>query len=205
MLITVDPADPDAPDNDTAKRGMFEARKRVFVDLLGWKLPVLAGHYEVDQFDDAHARYLILTDARQRHLASARLLPTVRPHILDSLFAELCTDPPPRGPRIYEITRFCLERNQNAASRREARDTLVHALARHALANGISHYTGVAELGWLRQILAFGWRCHPLGLPRRIDGKLLGALQIEISAETPALLSAAGIRATPPTLQAEAA
>ena len=54
-------------------RAMFAARKAVFIDLLGWDLPVLAGQYEMDQFDDEHARYLILSD-NDDHLASARLL-----------------------------------------------------------------------------------------------------------------------------------
>lgn len=204
MLITVDPASKAA---DAAMRGMFEARKRVFVDLLGWDLPVLAGRYEVDQFDDAHARYLILTDRDHRHLASARLLPTTRPHILGDLFAELCEGAPPQGPNIYEITRFCLERSASAQRRRDARNQLVSALADYALANGITAYTGVAEIGWLQQILAFGWRCRPLGMPKQIDGMVLGALRIEITPETPALLAAAGIYASPAdtVIEAEAA
>src|SRR3546814_12577576 len=45
---------------DAVLAAMFEARKRVFVDLLGWDVPVLAGRFEVDQFDDVHARYLVL-------------------------------------------------------------------------------------------------------------------------------------------------
>ena len=65
---------------------MFEARKRVFVDLLGWDVPVLAGRFEVDQFDDPHARYLVLTDSDGRHLGSARMLDTTRPHILGELY-----------------------------------------------------------------------------------------------------------------------
>jgi acyl-homoserine lactone synthase len=204
MLITVDPASNAA---DAAMRGMFEARKRVFVDLLGWDLPVLAGRYEVDQFDDAHARYLILTDREHRHLASARLLPTTRPHILGDLFAELCEDAPPQGPHIYEITRFCLERSASAQRRRDARNQLVSALADYALANGITAYTGVAEIGWLQQILAFGWRCRPLGMPKQIDGMVLGALRIEITPATPALLAAACVYARPADtiIEAEAA
>lgn len=203
MLITVDPASNAA---DAAMRGMFEARKRVFIDLLGWDLPVLAGRYEVDQFDDVHARYLILTDPAHRHLASARLLPTTRPHILGDLFAELCEGAPPSGPTIYEITRFCLERSSSAQRRRDVRDRLVSALADYALANGITAYTGVAEIGWLQQILAFGWRCRPLGAPRQINGMTLGALRIEITPDTPALLAAAGIHARPSdTFIAEAA
>ena len=77
-------------------RGMFEARKRVFVDLLGWDVPVIDGRYEVDQFDDHHATYLVVTDDAGEHRASARLLPTTRPHILDSFFGALC-----EGDRAY--------------------------------------------------------------------------------------------------------
>jgi acyl-homoserine lactone synthase len=48
-------------------------------------------------------------------------------------------------------------------------------------------------MGWLQQILAFGWHCRPLGLPRVAEGKMLGALAIDITEETPALLAANGI------------
>ncbi|MEN3746066.1 acyl-homoserine-lactone synthase [Sphingomonas sp. HF-S3] len=181
--------------SDAAMRAMFEARKRVFIDLLGWDLPVLAGKYEVDRYDDVHARYLILTDAHQNHLASARLLPTTRPHILGDLFAELCDVPPPRGPGTFEITRFCLERNLRAHERRRWRGALVAALAHYALDHGITTYTGVAEQAWLDQILQFGWQAEPLGRPRRIDTMMLAALRIDIAADTPALLAANGIRA----------
>ena len=178
------------PEKESLLQAMFEARKQVFVDLLKWDVPVLEGRYEIDQFDDDHAVYLIVADAAGGHLGSARLLPTTRPHILDSLFPSLCAGEPPRSPDCFEITRFCLGRNQNARQRFETRNRLVSALAQYALENGISTYTGVAELGWLQQILAFGWRCRPLGLPRTINGRTLGALRIDIDSETPALLAA---------------
>ncbi|HWU72384.1 MAG TPA: acyl-homoserine-lactone synthase, partial [Sphingomonas sp.] len=50
MLHMVDPFDP-AEEREVLRR-MFEARKEVFVDLLGWDVPVLDGRYEIDQFDD---------------------------------------------------------------------------------------------------------------------------------------------------------
>lgn len=181
------------PASDGVLRAMFAARKQVFVDLLKWDVPVIEGAYEVDQFDDSHATYLVLADREGRHLASTRLLPTTRPHILDSFYAELCEEEPPRGPEVYEVTRFCLDRSLTARERREARDTLVTALADHALANGITAYTAIAEMPWFQQILAFGWRCRPLGLPQLIDWTMLVALRIEIDAETPAQLAAAGI------------
>ncbi len=173
---------------------MFAARKRVFVDLLKWDVPVLNGQFEVDQFDDQHATYLVLADDGGCHLGSARLLPTTRPHILDSVFAELCADTPPRGTTVREITRFCLDRDRTARERRVIRDTLVYALVDHALAHGITTYSAVAELGWYSQILAFGWHCRPLGAPVSSGGTALAALAIDISAGTPALLARAGLR-----------
>uniref|UniRef100_UPI00082FA2B3 acyl-homoserine-lactone synthase n=1 Tax=Sphingomonas mali TaxID=40682 RepID=UPI00082FA2B3 len=155
MLFT---QDDDSAASDAVMRAMFEARKRVFVDLLGWDLPVLAGRFEIDQYDDAHARYLILADAGHNHLASARLLPTTRPHILGDLFPHLCDAPSPSGPDTWEITRFCLDRSLRAPARRHWRDALVTALACYALEHGITTYTGVAEQAWLDQVLRFGWR-----------------------------------------------
>lgn len=180
------------PHAEPALRAMFAARKRVFVDLLGWNVPVLDGCYEVDQFDDARAEYLIVASGG-RHAASARLLQTTRPHLLDTLFPQLCAGEPPRGAGVREITRFCLDPAVGALARREARNVLVSGLVEHALASGIDTYTGVAEMAWLQQILAFGWRCRPLGLPRPVGGRLLGALAIEITSETPALIAANGI------------
>lgn len=195
MMLIVD--DTNRMHERVALRGMFEARKQVFIDLLGWDLPVLADRYEVDQFDNAHATYLILTDPERRHLASARLLPTDRPGILTSLFPDLCDEAPPSGPDVLEITRFCLSRGLRAAERRVVRNMLVTAIAQFGVANGVRCYTGVAELPWLQQILGFGWTCAPLGLPRAYEGKMLGALRIEIEPDTLDKLAATGVFCEP--------
>jgi acyl-homoserine lactone synthase len=176
-----------------ALTSMFEARKQVFVDLLEWDVPVVDGRLEVDQYDDRHAAYLIVANSDGGHLGSARLLQTTRPHILADLYPELCAGPVPRGAQTLEITRFCLGRNQRAPKRRDTRNRLVSALVTFALERGIERYTGVAEVGWLQQILAFGWDCSPLGAPRELGGRMLGALAIAITAETPALLAQNGI------------
>ncbi|MEQ7874244.1 acyl-homoserine-lactone synthase [Sphingomonas sp. ASV193] len=185
------------PLEDRALAAMFEARKQVFVDLLRWDLPVLDGRFEVDEFDDRHAVYLIVSDRDGGHLGSARLLPTTRPYLLATHFPSLCASLP-CAPDSWEITRFCLDRRLAAPQRRAVRDQLVSGLARHALEHGIQTYYGVAELPWLQQILAFGWRCDPAGLPRAIGSRKLGALRISIDEETPALLAANGIGETAP-------
>jgi N-acyl-L-homoserine lactone synthetase len=169
---------------DAALRAMFTARKEVFIDLLKWDLPVLAGAYELDQFDDPDAEYLILIDAAGQHRASARLLQTDRRHLLGDLYPHLCDGPVPSGPNVREITRFCLDRNQTASERRSARNQLVTALAEHALRRGITDYTGVAELAWLTQILRFGWQCMPLGRVVREGSRSLAGLHIRIDDRT---------------------
>lgn len=181
------------PTPDGVLRSMFAARKSVFVDLLKWDVPVIEDAYEVDQFDDEHATYLVLADADHAHLASARLLPTTRPHILGDFYTELCDTPPPQGPDIFEITRFCLDRRLSAADRRCVRDELITGLVDHALSAGITRYVAIAATGWFQQMLGFGWRCQPLGNPVTIEGVSLTALSIEIDAETPTRLAAAGI------------
>lgn len=180
-------------DEAGALRAMFEARKEVFVDLLKWDLPVLAGKFEVDQFDDPNAEYLILLEDGVRHRASARLLRTDRPHLLGGLYPHLCAGPVPVGPTIREITRFCLDRHQRAIARRSARNQLVTALVEYALHQGIAEYTGVAEQDWFEQIRNFGWKCKSLGQPFRHDGRALVALHIHIDQETPELLRAGGV------------
>lgn len=185
---------------EEAMRAMFAARKQVFVDLLGWDLPVLEDRFEIDQFDTAAARYLILLGPEGEHRASARLLPTTAPHILGTLYPHLCDGKVPRDTSIMEISRFCLDRNQDAVSRLSSRNQLVTALVDHALREGIGLYTGVAELGWLAQILRFGWDCRPLGEPAGDRGSKIGALAITIDDGTRPSLERTGIY-TPLALQ----
>ena len=174
-------------------RSMFEERKRVFVDLLRWDVPVVAGRYEIDQFDNDRAVYIVIADAEGEHLASARLLPTTGDHILGTIFSELCEQAPPQGGAILEITRFCLARRLRARERLEVRNRLVSALVEYALCNHIGSYTGVAEWSWFQQILSFGWVCRPLGTPGSTSGRCLGALQIDIDGRTREQLQASGI------------
>ncbi len=193
------------PNEKDVLRAMFRARKQVFVDLLKWDVPVLEGQYEIDAFDNRDAEYLIVAGDDGRHLGSARLLKTTGAHILKNLFPMLCAGEVPAGPGIVEITRFCLDRNQHALDRRRTRDRLVSSMVTFALERGIHTYTGVAEMAWLQQILAFGWSCRPLGVPQQLECGLLGALAIEIDANTPVLLEANGIWASEPLCSFELA
>lgn len=184
--IVPDPADP-------VLRAMFAARKRVFVDLLGWDVPVLGDTYEIDQFDTRHATYLVIGGEDHSHRASARVLPTDRNHILADLFPALCDGRVPRGTDVREITRFCIDPLLSRKERLDVRNELVSALADFALEQGIARYTAVASRAWSDKIARFGWRCSALGPVCRIGDEDLVALQIDIDRETPRLLARSGI------------
>ena len=172
---------------------MFRERRRIFVDLLGWNLPVSPTGCEIDQFDDPFASYLIAVDDDGQHLGSMRLLPTNRPHILSSLFSCLADHGVPQGPAIREITRLCLAQRLRTCERLRVRNQLISAMVDHALRRGIEALTGVVRPSFRTSVLAMGWRAEALGPERCIDSMPLGAFRIDLDADTPELLRATGI------------
>ncbi|HEX7822005.1 MAG TPA: acyl-homoserine-lactone synthase [Sphingobium sp.] len=185
--------------------GMFRDRKRVFVDLLKWDVPVVGDH-ERDQFDDEYAEYVIICDPiTGAHEGSMRLLRTDRPHILGDLFPMLCEEGAPRGPQYRELTRLCLSPRLKARHRLRVRNRLFTSLVEYGLMTGIIGYTGVAEMGWYQQLLALGWRCTPLGLPQKIGQDTLAALLAHVEVDTINLLRAAGTYDSGPIDLAQAA
>lgn len=172
---------------------MYQERKRVFIDLLRWDLPALDGRYEIDQFDTPSTIYLIMARSDGTHLGSLRLLPTTKPNVLGSIFPCLCDAEPPQAANIWEISRLCLSRSIRADERREVRDRLATAVTLFALENRIRAYCCVADMPWFSQLLSFGWRCEPLGLPQALPCGTLGALLIHIDDETPELMQKADV------------
>lgn len=171
---------------------MFRDRKRVFVDILRWDVPT-SGPYEKDQFDDDEAEYFIICDhVSGQHFGSMRILRTDRPHILGSIFPQLCETDLPTGPEYRELTRLCLSPSLRARDRLHVRNRLFTSLVEYALLNGIEGYTGVAEIGWYSQLLALGWKCTPLGLPQDVNGEMLAAVLAHISPDTINLFRATG-------------
>jgi acyl-homoserine lactone synthase len=164
---------------------MHEDRRRIFVDSLKWEIPVVDGRFEIDQFDNDDAVYLLALDAKKEtHLGSVRLLPSSKPHLLGDVFPMLCDNGVPRGEDIWEITRLCTAPQLRGREAWLARSYLAVGMVEFALLYGISRYTCVAETSWLSSIMAVGWECEPLGLPQEINGESIGALMINISPAT---------------------
>jgi len=182
-----------APENRPLLQSMFADRKRLFVDLFGWEVPVVGDRYEMDQFDNADTIYLIVADDNGGHAASIRLFPSTRPHMLNTLFQHLCPFGVPVGDSTWESTRLCLPQRHGAQRRRILRNMLFSAMVDVALERGIERYTGVIPDPFRKEVLAMGWQAEPLGPAVRIPGGPIGAFLIHIRPDTPERLGWTGV------------
>lgn len=191
MILTVENCT--TPLANRAVEGMFADRKLLFVDLFGWNVPIVDGRFERDQFDTPDAIYLIAIDDYGEHQASLRLLPTDRPHMLNTVFAELCPLGVPAGPKIWESTRLCLPQRHGADQRRNLRNALITAMVDVALARGVIRYTGVLPEAFRKEVLAMGWRGEVLGPAVRMPGGAVGAFSVHIDPDTPERMRWSGV------------
>jgi acyl-homoserine lactone synthase len=173
--------------------GMFEDRRRLFVDLFKWEIPVVDGRFEIDQFDTPDTIYIVAADAAGDHAASLRLMPSTRPHMLAVVFPHLCPGGVPVGRTIWESTRLCLPQRHGSELRKIYRNRLISAMVDFALARGIDRLTGVLPDPFRREVLAMGWVAEALGPPLRIEGGPIGAFAAHVGHDTPERLGWTGV------------
>ena len=170
---------------------MHQDRKLVFVDQLGWRLPVRGSWLEVDEFDNELAVYLMARSPDGSHQGSLRLLPTVSRNMLGSLFHKLCVQKPPEREDCWEISRLVTRPlGAPGMSVLKVHRLLALALIEFAQLNAISAYTLVIDADRVPLVLSLGWKVRPLGLPTCLEGKTLQALQICIEASSLARMRA---------------
>lgn len=150
---------------------MHRHRRAVFVDRLGWRLRVV-GDLEIDQYDREDTIYLLVKrPPDEQLLASVRLLPTDRPHLMSEVFPHLCESGVPSGSSIWEASRFCT--NPVLRDRRERLEQLwqiICAVMETALLFGVGKVTFVANRTLLPLAMDCGWDAAALG-PTVPDGK----------------------------------
>jgi acyl-homoserine lactone synthase len=150
---------------------MYRQRKQVFVDRLGWNIPVVQD-MEIDRYDRDETIYLIAKAALDAPvLASVRLLPTVGPHLMSDVFPSACDGGPPCGPSIWEVSRFCIAPDVHSCRARIGLVwDIVCGVTETALRFGIEHVTFATNGALLPLVLECGWQAEPLG-PTLPDGE----------------------------------
>ncbi len=164
---------------------MGNYRHRVFVQKLGWQLQC-EGELEYDQFDRDDTVYVIATDEEESVVGTARLLPTVRPYLLDTVFPQLMGGLPlPASDDVWELSRFAavdFKAVSSSAIRQFSSPVAVGLLReslRCAAALGTKRLITVSPLGIERLLQRNGFRAHRAAPPVVVDGSPLFACWIE--------------------------
>lgn len=164
---------------------VFRFRHSIFVDEKGWMDLRQPDGLERDRFDDVHAIHQICLRGDDI-VGYQRLLPTTRPHLLSDVLTDLCHRRPPRGPRVFEWTRFCV-----APGSREMRpraDGPFLELAQGVVEWGMAHRvdTVTVAIDWRLMVIAMQLRffVRPLGFPKRIGRDQVVALRMSFNRET---------------------
>ncbi len=164
---------------DAGNRGHFAAdisamhrqRKAVFVDRAGWKVPVVAD-LEIDRYDLLEdTRYLLAKgEPYGPLLASARLLTTAGPHLMQELYPASYRAALPSGPGVWEISRYCTDPGIRGRSKRLGYlwETIC-AVMELGMAHGIDRVIFAANRALLPLALECGWDAATVG-PTLTDG-----------------------------------
>jgi acyl homoserine lactone synthase len=181
--------------SDDVDAALAQYRHEVFVEQLGWDLPLADNRFERDQYDRDDTVYVVARDESDTICGCARLLPTTRPYLLRDVFPFLLAPdmPAPEAPDVWELSRF-------AASPRTAGDESASWAVRPMLASvvacaaqlGARQLIGVTFASMERLFRRIGVHAHRAGPAQRIDGRMVVACWIDIDGQT---FDALGLRA----------
>lgn len=163
-------------------------RHKIFIEKLGWQLPVEAGR-ERDQFDGEDTIYVLNRQAGGAICGCARLLPTTRPYLLSEVFPHLLAGAEvPRSPEVWELSRFSSDGLGagvfGADAMAENTRTLLRAVVKTAMAQGARRLITVSPLGIDRILRRMGVNARFAAPPQRVDGKPVFACWIELDRKT---------------------
>lgn len=149
---------------------MFVMRWFVAIKELGWTLPDASNEFDKDAYDHDETIYFIDLDQDKNVIGTARLNPTLRPHLLSDIFPQLCNlNGVPKGKTVYEYSRFLVKKT--GVPRREYARSQAHislSVAEYCLAAGIT------QLSWVTYKRSYPlalrmWKTEPLGLPQYFE------------------------------------
>ncbi|RJF92106.1 acyl-homoserine-lactone synthase [Noviherbaspirillum saxi] len=174
------------------ERALAEYRHKIFIERLGWPLPVADG-VERDQFDNPDTVYVMTREPEGAICGCARLLPTTEPYLLSDVFPHLMGGVPvPHSPDVWELSRFAAAAIDPDSSFDTAGNTrsLLAAAVKCAAERGAKRLVTVSPLGIERLLHRMGVHAHRAGPPMLADNKPIFACWIEIDERT---LNALGV------------
>jgi acyl-homoserine lactone synthase len=158
----------------------FRLRHEIFVQERGWKEFDRDGIYEMDQYDNENATYLISVDEHDEVVGSSRIYPTALPHMMSEQFPALVDGAVLQRIDLVEFTRLAICKSQ--------RGTQIYyeqflGLQEFCLDQGMSGATTLVRTHRIPIVQKAGMNVIPLGLSQEIDGEMCTAILIEASEE----------------------
>lgn len=189
---------------DAVKR-LHEFRHEVFVQRLGWRLPLVDGS-ECDQYDLPDTMYVMECDADGRVRACTRLLRTTGSYMLPEVFEQLLgAASPPRDAKIWELSRLAVSVRATGTGRAlsfsSATLHLLNVVRDFVAQHDVERVVMVTTLAIERLILRSGLQVSRVAAPANVCGKICVAIFIEVPrGPGPAVRSALNRRRREPVL-----
>jgi acyl-homoserine lactone synthase len=163
----------------------YRLRHNVFVEESKWEDLRKPDGREIDQFDDERALHMLYI-REGAVLGYQRMLPTIRPHLLSDILADLCEGDRPVGPQIWEWTRYCVARPHRERGRALSpiANALLSGLVEWGLGNGVSSIIIEMDPIWLLRLVQLYFRVTPLGLPKRYGSSDVIAVRADFDSRT---------------------
>ncbi len=163
---------------------MFRARKEIFVDECGWAIPSDPQGREIDPFDTDNTLYLLCCTDEGELVGGTRMMPTTTPHMMSDVFGFLCDTKSPRGPMVWEGSRYfiCKKFRKTPAVPMAHREMLC-GMMETCLVYGIEQFLFVINGFHASGLIALGWDMTPLGTPKEVDGSPIMAFVVNVRPE----------------------
>ncbi|HEY4073722.1 MAG TPA: acyl-homoserine-lactone synthase [Herbaspirillum sp.] len=164
---------------------LLRYRYKVFVQKLGWNVPCSHG-MEFDQFDREDTIHIGARDGAGSMRAYSRLLPTVKPYLLEEVFPQLMDGKSlPCSDDTWELSRFTAEdmRARSPASSgahmSPMSKELLNQSIEEAANRGAKQIIFVASPGLTLLMKRADFNVHCIGRPRMVDGHPVVAASIK--------------------------
>jgi acyl-homoserine lactone synthase len=148
-------------------------RHSFFVDGLKWNALRRPDGREIDQFDLPGIVHIVGVDQGEV-FSYSRLLPTTRPHLLNTIYPDMLEgNPEPVGEKIWEWTRCAVDpkRREGRKAADPATTGMTLGVIEACVDLGIEALHVQTHPMLLTRLMELGFKCKPLALPSQLDGQ----------------------------------
>ncbi|MEG3617508.1 acyl-homoserine-lactone synthase [Magnetovibrio sp. PR-2] len=172
---------------DDALAQSYKVRHRAFIEKQNWDVPHCHG-MEYDTYDTPAAVYLLARNEFGNVLGLTRLIPTLRPYMLDEIWPNMLgKHAGTRQETIWEATRFAVDPTLDQEERSGVALAITQACLEFGLANGIQSYLVLSPLAILRRVIGpggAGCEYTQLGDQEVFGRTRVMAAEVTVNAET---------------------